>query len=67
VLADYGRHALFIYVADQFLFITLPALAGFRNKFDNAQTIAVFIIFILIAYILIRLSEKKRNELPFCQ
>jgi uncharacterized membrane protein len=67
VLAAYGRYALFIYVSHQFLFITLPELFGFRNQFDNAQTIAVFIIFLLIAYVLIRLFEKKRNELPFCQ
>jgi uncharacterized membrane protein len=67
VLAAYGRHALFIYVAHQFIFITVPALSDFRNKFDIAQTIAVFCIFLLIAYVLIRFFEKKRDELYIYQ
>jgi uncharacterized membrane protein len=62
VLATYGRHSLLIYMSHQFLFITLPTLSGFSNKFNNVQTLSVFILFLSISFFLIRVFERSRNE-----
>ena len=56
-LAVYGRHSLAVYVVHQFLFITVPRLAGFANTLGAAEAAFLFVGFLGLAWLALRKLE----------
>ncbi len=63
-LAAFGRHSLSIYVVHQYLFISIPKVAGFANSGSLFTSVVIFIAFIIWAYASIRYIEAKRGYFP---
>ena len=56
-LAVYGRHSLLLYVVHQFLFITVPRLAGFANTLGAAEAVFIFVGFLGLAWLALKRLE----------